>query len=352
MWRTPAATAEGVKVRESAAWNGSATTRVYKGGLWSSNDTLGGGGDGGSGGWGDGTANLTTWYGSSLGYSNYAGNLDNFGALDLTRTYSSGQPGGWNWSNVPNDAKAGMGSTSYVSWYSFKLSAQSQSLLAGGTSAGKTALLTDIRGFFASIPTNYRVLISVHHEPEDNVQNGDFTAADWRAWNEAIMAQCVAAREARSTNKNWLKFSTCLMGWTFDTDSGRNPENYRVDSVDMWGYDAYKLGTQRFSAQYAIDHGKAWGYGEVGNRQNGTDTQMYDMLRQGIEQWTTRTTKPKVVAYWQATAAKAASCWEIVLWPTAVGAWKSGCDPIPARPNTLRLWQKMCQDGKLSAPDV
>jgi hypothetical protein len=72
-----------------------------------------------------------------------------------------------------------------------------------------------------------------YHEPEDNVQNGEFTAAQWRA-AQAHIAALVHA----SPLVGW-RFGTVLMEYTLTPQSGRDPENYYVPTADILLWDAY-----------------------------------------------------------------------------------------------------------------
>jgi hypothetical protein len=78
---------------------------------------------------------------------------------------------------------------------------------------------------------------SFFHEPEDDIERGDFTAIAYRA--AANQVYKVVGPILRPLG--W-KMSTILMGWTLDNRSGRNVSDYWVSEADAIGWDIYNKG--------------------------------------------------------------------------------------------------------------
>jgi hypothetical protein len=82
------------------------------------------------------------------------------------------------------------------------------------------------------------VWLTLHHEPEDDVERGDAHAAGGiEAWKG--MQRRVRARMDALGIRN-VAFAPVLMAWTFDTRSGRNPSAWWADGIwDFAGLDHY-----------------------------------------------------------------------------------------------------------------
>jgi hypothetical protein len=92
--------------------------------------------------------------------------------------------------------------------------------------------------FLASIPNGQKVIFILWHEPEDNIKNGDFTLADWKAANNH-MGQLVHA-----TGRPELRTAICMLGaWTFDPSSPYHTNEYWdsgfATNIDYVGFDPY-----------------------------------------------------------------------------------------------------------------
>jgi len=160
---------------------------------------------------------------------------------------------------VKADAAAGR-----LSWISFKVPSVS-SMAAGNATAWIDPILRDLEAIGAP------VWVSFFHEPEDNIAGGEFTAAQWRQ----IQLQVRERMDALDT-KN-IALGGCLMWWTFDSRSGRNPEDYYPgpDVFDFMGSDHYienAAATTISNAAYGRfvswckSKGLAPAFGELGNR--------------------------------------------------------------------------------------
>jgi hypothetical protein len=80
-------------------------------------------------------------------------------------------------------------------------------------------------------------LFGIYHEPEDNVEGGEFTAAQWRQM-QARLLPMVKTLIAPAGGKT----ISILMAWTTNPKSGRNAEDYRVPEADVQGWDLYERG--------------------------------------------------------------------------------------------------------------
>lgn len=79
----------------------------------------------------------------------------------------------------------------------------------------------------------------VLHEPEDNVQNGEFTAAQWRAMQAHMLPLANAI-----LHPSGGQTISILMSWTANPSSGRNPQDYRIPEADIQGWDIYERAGQ------------------------------------------------------------------------------------------------------------
>lgn len=141
------------------------------------------------------------------------------GPLDIVRVFYPGAPEAW------AGSKAAQCNRPVV--VSFKY-------LPADINAGKYD--TFLTAWFASLPKNtIKIWWSYYHEPEDNIEAGAFTAAEFRsAWRRV-------AGLARAANNPNLFNTLILMGYTVNPASGRTFSNYYPgnDVVDVLGWDAY-----------------------------------------------------------------------------------------------------------------
>jgi hypothetical protein len=84
------------------------------------------------------------------------------------------------------------------------------------------------------------------HEPEDDVESGSFTAADWRA----AMKKTIAVAKPIIGPLGW-RIGPCLMSWTLNPSSGRNPEDYWVPEADLYMWDPYNFAGASPAQPYA-----------------------------------------------------------------------------------------------------
>jgi hypothetical protein len=134
------------------------------------------------------------------------------------------------------------------------------------------------------------VWFTMHHEPEGgggtNSPDDPGGAPAWRAMQTRIR-QVLGAKG--TTN---IALLPCLMGYTWSTGSGRNPDDWWVDGIfDAYGFDVYQstesgpAPTRNASWTRAVawckDRGIPMAIGELGNR--GNDTQAGNELREVYE---------------------------------------------------------------------
>lgn len=74
-----------------------------------------------------------------------------------------------------------------------------------------------LRSYLRSVPVGHPVTVGCWHEPEDDIADGEFTLAQWKAANQTF-GEIVHEINAEKGPGSRLRHSICLMGyWTFDT---------------------------------------------------------------------------------------------------------------------------------------
>ena len=163
-----------------------------------------------------------TRYGASFqleraeSYSSGLARMDHLlGSLDVVRVFYPGTPDAWPGKAPGRDVVV-----------SFKL--DPRAVLAGDHDR-------DMRSWFRSAPRDLDVYWVFWHEPEDEVEDGSFTAADFRA---AFVRLDGLADETRNPR---LISTVVLMSWSTREASGRNWQDYfpAADSVDVLAWDVY-----------------------------------------------------------------------------------------------------------------
>lgn len=92
-----------------------------------------------------------------------------------------------------------------------------------------------LANWFKTAPRTQRIYWTFYHEPEDNIANGEFTAADYRAaWTRL-------RKLADAAGNSQLKATLILMDWSVDPLSGRNWRDYYAGKsvIQVLGWDAY-----------------------------------------------------------------------------------------------------------------
>ncbi|MFL6180979.1 MAG: hypothetical protein ACJ73J_01600 [Actinomycetes bacterium] len=159
----------------------------------------------------------SVYRGSSSWHSAVQRSDDRYGGLEVVRVFYPGMPQPWK--NVTSAVD-----TSLV--VSFK--AQPNRILSGADDQR-------LKQWFADAPRDRDIWWTYYHEPENNVEHGDFTAEQWRAAYKHIAAIANAADNPHLHN------SIVLMCWTLDPSSGRSVADYfpGTDVVETIAWDCY-----------------------------------------------------------------------------------------------------------------
>ena len=147
----------------------------------------------------------------------YQRRVQEFGRLPVDRVYYTGLPKPW-------PGIAGYGGTTVS--VSFK--ADPKQVLTGAYDATLT-------NWFETAPRDRDIYWTYYHEPEDNIEAGEFTAADYRAaW------QRISALENRAVNPR-LHATLILMCYSLTPYSHRSFTDYYAGAayIDVLGFDCY-----------------------------------------------------------------------------------------------------------------
>ena len=186
-----------------------------------------------------------------------------YGSLPVARVFSSGlMPVKWD----DNAYLRALGDDSSVV-YSFK--ADMKAVAAG-------AYDTRLKDFLASRPAGVKVWVALHHEPEDDIEEGRFTAAQFRAAT-AHLAPVIRSAGGVPT--------TILMQWSLAKASGRDWHDYYTPQIDVLGWDGYNSAVDdrvpgyKSAASYmapvlavAKETGKGFAWAELGSPCVAADT--------------------------------------------------------------------------------
>lgn len=151
-----------------------------------------------------------------------------FQGVDVVRVFHRGLPRSW------RKLRRGFGKNPLI--VSFK--ASPRKVIAGTYDRRLTR-------WFRNAPKNRRTFWSYYHEPEDNIESGEFTARQYRrAWQHLN-------RLAARAHNGKLRSTLVLMAWSLDPRSNRRWRRYYVPkAVEVLGWDAYnhKVGDGRYVA--------------------------------------------------------------------------------------------------------
>lgn len=203
---------------------------------------------------------IQVWRGDKNFAAALARETATFGVEPVNRIFYSGAPSAW-----PGDA--GMSGQDVVVSFKYKPA----NVIAGKDNAA-------LRQWFDHAPTDREIYWSYWHEPEDDIRDGRFTAAQYRAaWRH------VAAIADRADNVH-LHATLILMKWTLNPASHRNWHDYYagpawIDDIAFDGYDYGNNGGSYTSPSdlYSIlvDFGRTtgipWGISEMGTRLMASD---------------------------------------------------------------------------------
>ena len=92
-----------------------------------------------------------------------------------------------------------------------------------------------LRQWFRTAPRNQDIYWTYYHEPEDNIANGDFTAAQYRQAWQRLSGLAAEAKNPR------LRATLILMGFSVNPASHRNWRDYYPGKqyVQVMGWDVY-----------------------------------------------------------------------------------------------------------------
>lgn len=140
-----------------------------------------------------------------------------YGKPGIVRIFHPSAPNGWKEANIAK------GSDITVS---FKI--QPKDVLSGANDA-------KLRSWFQSAPNDTTIYWTYFHEPEDDIERGAFTPAQYRAAWQRIH------KIANETCQPNLHPTLILMGWTVDPRSGRDFNDYYPgsDYIDVLSWDMY-----------------------------------------------------------------------------------------------------------------
>jgi LPS sulfotransferase NodH len=181
---------------------------------------------------------------------------------------------------------------------------------------------TELAAFFAATPRPS--VWSYWHEPEDDVQNGKFTAAEYRA------AWAHIAPIARASGKP-LRSALILMEFTLRAP-GRNWKDYFVpDAVDVLAWDAYwrpgRTAADVYSRPRAVSVsvGKPWAVCETGVSavEQPDPVQRQAMLTALAKDLVAGRPQPEWVTYFDSDPGGTMK-WQVSTDPAAAAAWKAG----------------------------
>jgi hypothetical protein len=117
--------------------------------------------------------------------------------------------------------EAGTGRVVYASWKPANMA----------TFATDTTAQGNFSNFLDTIPQDVSIVFFLWHEPEDNINGGEFTLAQWKA-NVYKCGDLIAAKNRPLIRNGW-----CIMGaWTFDNRSA-----YNAYDMDTWDTSKFQV---------------------------------------------------------------------------------------------------------------
>lgn len=191
-----------------------------------------------------------------------AGLRGTFGKLPVVRVFESKLPPA-TWDADPTLAALGTGSAVV---YSFK---------GNVANAATGAFDARVTRFLESKPAGIKAWVVFHHEPEDDIERGEYTAEDFVAAT-AHLAPVIRAAGGVPTE--------ILQSYTLRPDAGRDWKTYYSPAVDVLGWDGYNSARRGDDPSYkspqafldpvvavAKETGKPFGFGEFGSPCISTD---------------------------------------------------------------------------------
>src|SRR3954449_1019326 len=185
-----------------------------------------------------------------------------------------------------------------------------------------------LRAFFAATPRP--TYWTYKHEPEDDMERGAFTSAQYKAaWRHIAKIADASGKPLRAT--------LILMGWTAKPQSGRNFADFYpgADVIDVLAWDCYAWGPNDtpagvYGAARSLSQqaGKPWAVAETGvgskyfTNQADRRAKLTEMSR-----WLANSNpRPEFVTYFDSDpdAPRIEHGWNISSTPGAAAAWRAG----------------------------
>jgi hypothetical protein len=161
---------------------------------------------------------------SVLSLPDLATDTSQFGRMPIVRVYYPGLPN-------PNAWSTGLAAANHSAVIvSFK--ALPTDILSGADDSA-------LRHFFDTAPTAHPIYYTYYHEPEDNIERGEFNLANYKAAWAHVVAIANAAHHPN------LHSTLILMSWDLDKASHRNWRDYLPGGgiISTLGWDAYPVGS-------------------------------------------------------------------------------------------------------------
>ena len=161
---------------------------------------------------------------SVLSMPDLATDTSQFGRMPIVRVYYPGLPNPDAWSS-------GLAAANHSAVIvSFK--ALPTDILSGADTSA-------LKHFFDSAPTGHPIYYTYYHEPEDNIERGEFKLADYKAAWARVVAIANAAHNPD------LHSTLILMSWDLEKASHRNWKDYLPGGriISTLGWDAYPVGS-------------------------------------------------------------------------------------------------------------
>ena len=161
---------------------------------------------------------------SVLSMPDLATDTSQFGRMPIVRVYYPGLPNPDAWST-------GLAAANHSAVIvSFK--ALPTDILSGADDSA-------LKHFFDTAPTGHPIYYTYYHEPEDNIERGEFNLADYKAAWAKVVAIANAAHNPD------LHSTLILMSWDLEKASHRNWKDYLPGGgiISTLGWDAYPVGS-------------------------------------------------------------------------------------------------------------
>lgn len=267
-----------------------------------------------------------TRYGSASGPTGTKAVDALFGGIDCVRAFTSG-PLPSSWATFKDASEATKTCTALFS------AKENVKAIAAAVNAGGGAALTDLSNrwyaFCRSIPLDQEAVGIPFHEMEDNIEAGEFTAAEYRTFAKAIagiIKTVQAERAAKSPTAKRLWSGDINMAYSLTAGSKRSMADYEVPELDIKGFDCYSLANAKLVVAYVDKQNKPWMIGETAPKASLSkpDAGYRDDLKALVDCYQTAKVPPKFVAYFNSNVGGDYTL-EVATKPLTVAYWKGKC---------------------------